>query len=344
MDRWFNRTFTLGLAPDMAPEVLARLQDAPSRLEQALRALAVPLLVHRPHGRWSIQENAGHLLDLEELWTQRLDDFDRGLPTLHPADLQNTKTHEAHHNTRAASELTAAFRAARIAIVERLRRMTPIELSRVALHPRLQQPMSVVDLCFFVAEHDDHHLATIAEIAATLDAMPVYAVDLLNIIDRALPQLTALDANRTAVRPAPGKWSPREIIGHLIDSASNNHQRFVRARFQADLVFPGYEQDDWVAAQRYQDADWVDLLTLWAAFNKHLAHVMASTPADVRLTSHARHNLHERAFRPVPPDQPATLDYFMADYVGHLRHHLRQIDQIPTSDSQLPNRDDRTTG
>src|SRR5262249_7171602 len=130
--------------------------------------------------------------------------------------------------------------------------------------------------------------------------------------------------------PAPGKWSPREVIGHLVDSASNNHQRFVRAQLQDDLVFPGYEQDRWVAIQDYADAPWNELVTLWAAFNRHIARVMTLVPADVRLRLHARHNLHERAFVPVPPDQPATLDYFMRDYVDHLRHHLRQVLDVRT--------------
>ena len=325
MNRWFDRTFTLGLTADAAPQLLDRLEETSTRLERVLQDLPTPVLIHRPQGRWSIQENAGHLLDLEDLWLRRLDDFDRGEGILHPADLQNTRTHEARHNDRAARDLTSAFRAARAAIVQRLRRMTPADLSRVALHPRLQQPMSVVDLCFFVAEHDDHHLATIAEIRSTPAAMPVYAVDLLNTIDAAVPRLSALDAERNAARPAAGKWSPREIIGHLIDSASNNHQRFVRARFQQDLVFPGYAQDEWVAAQRYQDAEWSELLTLWAAFNRHIARVMATTPADVRTKTHTRHNLHERGFRPVRADEPATLDFFMEDYVLHLQHHLRQI-------------------
>ena len=93
-----------------------------------------------------------------------------------------------------------------------------------------------------------------------------------------LPRLRDLADDGTTRRPAPGKWSPREIIGHLIDSASNNHQRFVRASFQDDLVFAGYDQDRWVAMQRYQEARWEDLLTLWASFNRHLARVMASDP------------------------------------------------------------------
>lgn len=154
--------------------------------------------------------------------------------------------------------------------------------------------------------------------------MQDYVVELLDIVDRATPALTALE-DSSALAPAPGKWSPREVIGHLIDSASNNHQRFVRARWQDDLVFSGYAQDAWVTAQRYQEAPWGELLTLWGSFNRHLARVMAATPAAVLTKPHTRHNLHEVAFHAVPAGEPATLDYFMRDYVEHLEHHLRQI-------------------
>ncbi len=155
--------------------------------------------------------------------------------------------------------------------------------------------------------------------------MEHYVAALLDAVTAAVPRLAAIDDDASARRPAPGKWSPREIVGHLIDSASNNHQRFVRARWQDDLIFPGYEQDAWVDAQRYQDAPWQELVTLWAAFNRHLARVMAAVPEPIRTAPRQRHNLHERAFRPVPPSSPATLDYFMADYVDHLLHHLRQV-------------------
>jgi DinB superfamily len=148
---------------------------------------------------------------------------------------------------------------------------------------------------------------------------------LLHTVERVTPRLLALDDAATARRPAPGRWSPREIVGHLIDSASNNHQRFVRAQFQEDLVFPGYAQDAWVAAQRYQHAPWRELVGLWTAFNRHLANVIAVAPEDVRMKPRERHNLHQIAFRTVPQDQPATLDYFMRDYVDHLEHHLKQI-------------------
>ena len=121
------------------------------------------------------------------------------------------------------------------------------------------------------------------------------------------------------------KWSPKEIVGHLIDSASNNHQRFVRAQFQDDLVFPGYEQEAWVRLQRYQEEPWPRLVELWKAFNLHLAHLMEHTHLNELRKPRVRHNLQQLAWRPVSQDEPTTLEYFMRDYVGHLKHHLQQI-------------------
>lgn len=339
MSRWFDRSFELGLPVSAAPTILERLRSAPDRLERAVGGLPAAVLTYRREGRWSIQENAGHLMDLEPLWEQRLDDFDRGAPVLHPADLQNKRTHEAAHNESPLESIVSGFRAIRGRIVARLERMAPADLARVSKHPRLQQDMSVVDLCFFVAEHDDHHLATIDALSRALAAMPDYALELLVTIDRAEIRLRAMDEERTRARPAPGNWSPREIIGHLIDSASNNHQRFVRAAFQEDLVFTGYEQDAWVAAQQYNESPWGELVTLWASFNRHLGRVMAAVPEPVRLRRRARHNLHEIAFRPPASDDEATLDYFMRDYVEHLHHHLRQIpstSQLPAPNSLAP--------
>jgi hypothetical protein len=152
-----------------------------------------------------------------------------------------------------------------------------------------------------------------------------YAEELRDTVRNARPFLDALSEEASKKRPAPDKWCPREIIGHLIDSASNNHQRFVRAQFQEDLVFPGYQQDAWVSVQQYRDASWSDLIALWQYFNLHIARVMEIVPKDERIRSRARHNLHELAWKPVPTDAPTTLDYFMRDYVGHLRHHLAQL-------------------
>lgn len=152
-----------------------------------------------------------------------------------------------------------------------------------------------------------------------------YVDDLVATVSRVSPLLLGMSGEAAACRPAPGKWSPKEIIGHLIDSAANNHQRFVRAQWQDDLIFDGYEQEGWVRTQDYQSAPWEELVGLWTSYNRHLARVMAAIPETVRLKQHPRHNLHERAWRAVPEDQPATLDSFMSDYVDHLHHHLRQI-------------------
>jgi RimJ/RimL family protein N-acetyltransferase len=153
---------------------------------------------------------------------------------------------------------------------------------------------------------------------------PTTADRLRAVVERGATALLALRDDESAARRAPGAWSPREVVGHLIDSAANNHARFVRAQLQDDLVFPGYAQDAWVAAQGYQHASWPELVALWRAYNHHLARVIELVPADVRTREHRRHNLHEIAWRPIPADQPATLDYLMRDYVGHLEHHLAQ--------------------
>jgi hypothetical protein len=155
--------------------------------------------------------------------------------------------------------------------------------------------------------------------------MTDYVTDLRETVERTAAELLEVGADAAAARPAPGRWSPKEIVGHLIDSAAVNHQRFVRAHGQDDLVFACYEQEAWVAAQRYQEAPWPDLVVLWREYNRHVARVMDAVPAELRRREHRRHNLHEIAWRVVPADEPATLDYLMADYVGHLHHHLRQI-------------------
>lgn len=164
-ERWFDRRFELGLPVSAAPGLLARLRSTTDRLERAVHDLPPAILAHRPDGRWSIKENIGHLADLEPLWDRRLDDFDRGAAVLAPADLQNRRTHEAGHNSRPLEELLHEFRSLREHCLARLERMDEQALARVAKHPRLQQDMSVVDLCYFVAEHDDHHLRTIEQIA-----------------------------------------------------------------------------------------------------------------------------------------------------------------------------------
>jgi len=151
------------------------------------------------------------------------------------------------------------------------------------------------------------------------------ARELRDAVESAAPRLAALSEDEASRPPAPGKWSAKEVIGHLIDSVSHNHQRFVRARFVEDLEFAGYEQDRWVAEQRYASAPWTELVTLWRLYNLHLARVIEGTPRDAGEAPRTRHNLDQIAWKPVPRDRPATLLYFMDDYVGHLKHHLGQV-------------------
>ena len=161
---WFDRHFELGLPAEAFPDVLERVRGTPARLEERLAGLGPEVLVLRLEGAWSIQENVGHLVDLEPLWAGRLDDLIAGAERLRDADLENRRTHEAGHNDRQVDALLSEFRAERTAIVARLEALSVDNLTTTALHPRLEQPMSVVDLFFFVAEHDDHHLARISEI------------------------------------------------------------------------------------------------------------------------------------------------------------------------------------
>jgi hypothetical protein len=140
------------------------------------------------------------------------------------------------------------------------------------------------------------------------------AADLARMLDETLPRLRAFDeAGAVSVRPG-GSWTRKEILGHLIDSATNNHQRFVRAQLQRELVFPSYEQAGWVAVQAYAARPWPALVQLWDALNRHVAHVVAHIPA-ARLATPVR----------LGDGKPVTLEFVARDYVRHLRHHLDQI-------------------
>ena len=111
-----------------------------------------------------------------------------------------------------------------------------------------------------------------------------------------------------------GGWSRKQVLGHLIDSASNNHQRFVRAALQASLDFPGYDQDGCARVQAVEEADWTLLVSLWAGYNRYLAHVIAHLPVS-KLETLCRIGL----------DEPVTLRFLAEDYLRHLLHHLGQI-------------------
>ena len=156
------------------------------------------------------------------------------------------------------------------------------------------------------------------------------------LVPAAAAELERADPEVAAARPEPGKWSACEIVGHLIDSAANNHRRFVIAPAKNDLIFDGYAQDEWVATQRYDQADWKALVGLWRSYNVHIAHVMRAIPAEVRNGTISRHNLHEIAFRELPASQAPTLGWLMEDYVMHLEHHLAQIRGLLAGRPALP--------
>ncbi|MCA9274496.1 MAG: DinB family protein [Phycisphaerales bacterium] len=122
-----------------------------------------------------------------------------------------------------------------------------------------------------------------------------------------------------------GAWSRKQILGHLIDSASVNHQRFIEAQINDSIVFEGYAHQQWVELQGYQEQDWEELVTLWSALNMHICNVVERIPAEVLGKQHAEHRFDVMAFRPVAKDQPSTLGYIIEDYFAHLQYHLDQI-------------------
>lgn len=167
---WVDRRFSFEYPVSMFPNLLERLRGTPARVEERVTGLTAPEATRRPGDGWSVQEQVGHLIDVEALWLGRLDDYAAGLEELRPADMSNRRTYEADHNARELAEVLAGFRRVREEFVARLQEFDEAALGRPARHPRLDQPMRIIDLMVFAAEHDDHHLATIGELLARPDA------------------------------------------------------------------------------------------------------------------------------------------------------------------------------
>jgi hypothetical protein len=149
--------------------------------------------------------------------------------------------------------------------------------------------------------------------------------DFRQTIDSASQQLLQISEAQSEQPRSEEGWSSKQIIGHLIDSATNNHARFVLAQLKEDLLFPGYEQNGWVQVQKYQSASWARLIDLWRAYNLHLLHVMSCTPKEKLSNRCTQHSLQTIAFQTVSEKEPVTLEYLMTDYIVHLKHHLSQI-------------------
>ncbi|HKP52530.1 MAG TPA: DinB family protein [Chloroflexia bacterium] len=164
---WVDKTFEFGLSLEELSPLLERLRAVPSVIERLVAGAPAEHLAQRVDGAWSIQEHVGHLTDLEELHEGRLVDFEGGLEVLRAADMTNRKTEEAHHNDANLDDLLASFRAVRTQFLSHLESMGEAAMTRSALHPRLQKQMRPVDLAYFVAEHDDHHVAAIARLCSS---------------------------------------------------------------------------------------------------------------------------------------------------------------------------------
>jgi hypothetical protein len=140
-----------------------------------------------------------------------------------------------------------------------------------------------------------------------------FFTDFNNTITSAEQKLLSLSESQSETPHAPGKWTPKQIIGHLIDSASNNHQRFVRGQLYNNLDLNTYEQDKWVNIQHHDAQDWTTLVSFWKLYNLHLIHIIQYISDEALKSSHSMKG------------EPVTLEFIITDYLNHMKHHLRQI-------------------
>ena len=144
--------------------------------------------------------------------------------------------------------------------------------------------------------------------------MKKIANEIRSIVDRNSSRLALMDPEEVSRKDTPDNWSKKEILGHLIDSAANNHQRFVRACHGVAAGFPAYSQNDWVRIQNYNASSWKSLVELWSAYNRHLSHVIECIPKAATLS-----------LCNIGKEDPVTLEFVVKDYLLHLQHHLKDI-------------------
>jgi uncharacterized damage-inducible protein DinB len=161
---WYERKFAFSFPVELFPDIRMRLRGTPARLEEIFGGNLASNQTGKPNGKWSAQEHAGHMLDLESLWLARVEDYVADKTELTVADLTNRNTDEANYNAHPLERILANFRAARAKLLQRVDRLDEAFFTRTILHPRLKIPMRLVDHLYFVAEHDDHHLARIWEL------------------------------------------------------------------------------------------------------------------------------------------------------------------------------------
>jgi uncharacterized damage-inducible protein DinB len=166
--KWFDNKFRFELSQDNYDLILNRLKENPDKISRLVSSLHKSILTNKVDDHWSIQENVGHLIDLEELHDGRIDDFIAGKEVLRPADLNNRKTEEANHNNKNISELLVRLKMVRENFIDRMKNLDKEILTRSSIHPRLKQPMRPIDMAQFVLEHDEHHIQNIKEIISDL--------------------------------------------------------------------------------------------------------------------------------------------------------------------------------
>jgi len=162
---WTGRKFSFDYPTTKWPDLLERVRGTPARIEERVRGLSKDVLTRRENGKgWSIQESIGHLIDLEDIHLRRIEEILAGKAVLVAADMSNRKTHEADHNAKDIRALLTELRAERASLVAQFEALSEADWGKSALHPRLQQPMRIVDIAYFTAEHDDYHLARVGEL------------------------------------------------------------------------------------------------------------------------------------------------------------------------------------
>lgn len=165
---WLDRQWEFGFPAGHFPVIVERFRGTPARVEDLVHSIPSQILTVRVNNAWSIQEHIGHLLDLGELDERRLGEYLSGVGMLSPADMKNEKTYKADHNAQPIQTILKKFREERAAIVRKLEGLSDAEVARSAMHPRLKKKIRLVDWLYFMAEHDDHHIARATGIARSL--------------------------------------------------------------------------------------------------------------------------------------------------------------------------------
>ena len=158
---WIERKFEFNFPVGLFPVIIERLKGTLLQLEMMLKDVPEETLNKKLNSKWSVKEEVGHLYDLEPLWFGRIEDFLSGKEELRPADMSNAATTAANHNSRTIRELLNMFYVSRKKLIDKVEQIDESTALITALHPRLKQPMRLIDSLFFVAEHDDHHLARV---------------------------------------------------------------------------------------------------------------------------------------------------------------------------------------